>query len=78
MTSNRMFGKWNEIFRDVVIVTAILDQILHHSTMVNIKGSSCPLNKKAKLIREPELGAEKRGGKYSITEGGQCSRLLVL
>jgi len=39
-TSNKSFGEWGEIFKDHVIATAILDRILHHCTLVNIKGDS--------------------------------------
>jgi DNA replication protein DnaC len=57
LTSNRSFSQWNEIFGDTVIATAILDRILHHSTTINIKGSSYRLKEKVKagLMRSPEL-----------------------
>lgn len=50
ITSNKAFGEWSELFHDPVIVTAILDRLLHHSTVVNIKGSSYRL--KDKLTEE--------------------------
>lgn len=40
MTSNKSFGEWEEIFGDPVIATAILDRLLHHSHVINIKGNS--------------------------------------
>lgn len=40
MTSNKSFGEWEEIFGDPVIATAILDRLLHHCHVVNIKGNS--------------------------------------
>ena len=40
MTSNKSFTEWEEIFGDQVIVTAILDRLLHHSHVINIKGNS--------------------------------------
>jgi DNA replication protein DnaC len=40
ITSNKAFGDWTELFHDPIIVTAILDRLLHHSTVVNIKGNS--------------------------------------
>ena len=40
MTSNKSFSEWEEIFGDPVIATAILDRLLHHSHVVNIKGNS--------------------------------------
>jgi DNA replication protein DnaC len=40
MTSNKSFGEWEEIFGDPIIATAILDRLLHHCHVVNIKGNS--------------------------------------
>jgi DNA replication protein DnaC len=40
ITSNKSFGDWQELFGDPVIATAILDRLLHHSRVVNIKGHS--------------------------------------
>jgi DNA replication protein DnaC len=31
---------WDEVFQDTKIVNAILDRVLHHSTVVNIIGNS--------------------------------------
>lgn len=39
-TSNKSFGEWGEVFGDSVLATAILDRILHHCTVVNIRGDS--------------------------------------
>jgi DNA replication protein DnaC len=40
MTSNKSFSEWEEVFGDPVIATAILDRLLHHSHVINIKGNS--------------------------------------
>jgi DNA replication protein DnaC len=40
ITSNRTFSDWGEIFGDNVIASAILDRLLHHSTIININGKS--------------------------------------
>lgn len=40
LTSNKGFRDWGEIFTDNVIASAILDRLLHHATVINIKGSS--------------------------------------
>jgi DNA replication protein DnaC len=52
ITSNKAFGDWAELFSDPVIVTAILDRLLHHSVVVNIKGNSFRL--KGKIPKEAE------------------------
>ena len=46
ITSNKAFGDWAELFHDPVIVTAILDRLLHHSVVINIKGHSYRLRGK--------------------------------
>jgi len=46
ITSNKAFDEWSELFHDPVIVTAILDRLLHHSVVVNIKGNSYRLRNK--------------------------------
>lgn len=40
ITTNKEFSKWNEIFGEVTIANAILDRLLHHSTVVKIVGRS--------------------------------------
>lgn len=39
-TSNKSFGDWGEILCDDILASAVLDRILHHSTVLNIKGES--------------------------------------
>jgi DNA replication protein DnaC len=40
ITSNKSFTDWQELFGDPVIASAILDRLLHHCKVVNIKGHS--------------------------------------
>ena len=46
ITSNKAFSEWAEMFQDEVIVTAILDRLLHHSVVINIRGNSYRLKDK--------------------------------
>ena len=48
ITSNKAFIDWTELFHDPIIVTAILDRLLHHSAVINIKGNSYRLKGKMK------------------------------
>ncbi|MHB9111601.1 MAG: ATP-binding protein, partial [Thermoleophilia bacterium] len=48
ITSNKSFTDWGEIFGDQVMATAILDRLLHHSTVISIKGDSYRLREKKK------------------------------
>lgn len=40
ITSNKAFSDWAELFCDPVIVTAILDRLLHNSVVNNITGTN--------------------------------------
>ncbi len=50
ITSNKAFSEWTELFHDPIIITAILDRLLHHSVAINIRGNSYRL--KGKLSME--------------------------
>ncbi len=56
LTSNQSFGQWAEVFGNPIIATAILDRLLHHSVVINIKGASYRLREKQKagLLNKPE------------------------
>lgn len=56
LTSNKGFGEWGEVLGDAVIATAILDRLLHHSHVLNIRGESYRLREKK---RAGLLGARK-------------------
>ena len=40
LTSNKSFKDWGAIFGDAVVAAALLDRLLHHCHIVNIKGNS--------------------------------------
>ncbi|MCL4469375.1 MAG: IS21-like element helper ATPase IstB [Deltaproteobacteria bacterium] len=46
ITSNKAFSEWTELFEDPIIVSALLDRLLHHSIIVNMKGQSWRLKGK--------------------------------
>ncbi len=46
LTSNKSFAEWGEVLGDTVIATAILDRLLHHSHVINIRGESYRLREK--------------------------------
>jgi len=51
ITSNKAFKDWTEMFHDPIIVTAILDRLLHHSVVINMKGASYRLKEKRESKR---------------------------
>ena len=56
VTSNRGVGEWGGVFGDPVVATAILDRLMHHSTVLAIRGESYRLREKRRsgLIRRPD------------------------
>ena len=40
ITTNKTFEQWSDIFTDNILASAILDRIVHHSTVFKINGSS--------------------------------------
>ena len=62
-TSNKPFSQWNEVFADVTIASAILDRLLHHCTVINIKGESYRL-KERKTSYQMSRGYQRNWKKY--------------
>src|SRR3954451_10048697 len=67
LTSNQSLTGWGQVFGDQIIATALLDRLLHHSTIINIKGESYRLKEKRKaglltrsepFTAQPEEAAE--------------------
>ncbi|GGW98056.1 IS21-like element helper ATPase IstB [Alteromonas halophila] len=49
LTSNLPFGQWAEVFNsDAALTSAMLDRLLHHSHIIQIKGESYRLKEKRK------------------------------
>lgn len=40
ITTNKSFEQWGDIFADNILASAILDRIVHHSTVFKINGPS--------------------------------------
>jgi len=58
LTSNLTFGSWDSGFAgDAVLTAAMLERILHHSTIVNINGESFRHKDKRQALA-PSLAAE--------------------
>lgn len=56
LSSNKSLSEWGELFTDQVLATALLDRLLHHSTIINIRGQSYRLKEKrqAGVFHRPE------------------------
>lgn len=49
LTSNKSFEEWGEIFGDEVMATALIDRLLHHCHIVNIRGNSYRMRQHSEL-----------------------------
>ena len=58
-TSNKSFSEWGEVLGDQVMASAVLDKILHHCVVINIRGDSYSLKDR----RKNALPTERRGEK---------------
>ena len=57
LTSNLTFGSWDQAFAgETVLTAAMLDRLLHHSTVVQISGESYRLKDKrrAGIVAQPK------------------------
>jgi DNA replication protein DnaC len=58
VTSNKPFGCWGEVFGDDVGAAAMIDRLVHHAEVINLKGDSYRL-KDRDLGRIPAPAIEK-------------------
>ena len=58
VTSNKLFGRWGEVFGDDVVAAAMIDRLVHHAEVVALKGDSYRL-KDRDLGRVPAATTEE-------------------
>ena len=46
VTSNRSFEQWGEILGDAMVAAALIDRLVHHATMIGLKGKSYRLRER--------------------------------
>ena len=63
LTTNRPIADWGQIFDDTTVATAVLDRLLHHTTVLSINGDSYRMRAHRTAInalRPAITGGEKR------------------
>jgi DNA replication protein DnaC len=65
LTSNKSFEEWGEIFGDEVMAAALIDRLLHHCHIVNIRGNSYRMRGHSDLWRSLQLPSEQDGSAAS-------------
>ena len=53
LTSNKYFSDWGELLSDTVIATVLLDRLLHHAHVINIRGQTYWLKDRLKAGVQP-------------------------
>ena len=59
LTSNKGFEEGGEVLGDEVMAAALIDRVLHHCHLVNVRGNSYRMREYTELYRslQPEVGA---------------------
>jgi DNA replication protein DnaC len=50
VTSNRSFEQWGEILGDAMVAAALIDRLVHHATMIALKGKSYRLRERGQAV----------------------------
>lgn len=59
VTSNKPFTAWGEIFGDPVVAAAMIDRLVHHAEIINMKGESYRLKDKQLTRLTEQSGSAK-------------------
>lgn len=62
LTSNKGFEEWGQVLGDEVMAAALIDRLLHHCHIVNIRGNSYRLKEHQELLRRRAPRARKESG----------------
>jgi DNA replication protein DnaC len=75
LTSNKSFKEWGAVFGDAVVASALLDRLLHHCHIVNIRGNSCRLRDFPGLGLPEAPDAPRRRGRppKQAAQGGSAT-----
>ncbi len=58
LTSNKGFEEWGDVFTDDVMAAALIDRLVHHCHLVNIRGNSYRMREHSALYQALHAGAE--------------------
>jgi DNA replication protein DnaC len=75
LTSNKSFEEWGEILGDEVMAAALIDRVLHHCHIVNIRGNSYRMREHTQLWQalQPAGSQEARPPRKSRTKPVEVS-----
>jgi DNA replication protein DnaC len=56
VTSNRGFEQWGDILGDAMIAAALIDRLVHHATLITLKGKSYRLRQRSDPVAAAKTG----------------------
>lgn len=59
LTSNKSFEEWGEVLGDEVMAAALIDRVLHHCHIVNIRGNSYRMRQHTELWESLKANSEE-------------------
>ena len=62
LTSNKAFDEWGQVFGDEVMAAALIDRILHHCHIINIRGNSYRMRHHTELYKALQQEEADEGG----------------
>jgi len=77
LTSNKGFEEWGEVLGDEVMAAALIDRVLHHCHLVNIRGNSYRMREHTDLYRALQSDVEnsaEAGRPPRRSKGGNGNR----
>lgn len=73
LTSNKGFEEWGSVLGDEVMAAALIDRVLHHCHLVNIRGNSFRMREhtalRQALNEDLEVEASRRSGRSRVKAG---------
>ena len=61
LTSNKGFEEWGGVLDDEVMAAALIDRLVHHCHIVNIRGNSYRMKDHQNLLQSGADRRQKRG-----------------
>ena len=74
LTSNKGFEEWRGVLGDEVMAAALIDRLLHHCHIVNIRGNSYRMREHQELLR-PRRADEDTPARPRDMIGSAASRV---
>ncbi len=55
ITTNLLFDRWEEIFKDPILTTALVDRLTYKSHLINMSGDSYRIEETMAWLKEKNL-----------------------